>query len=70
MVLVRSIFLNLSFPEKVEKVEPKTSSQPQNETKTKNQITESEKEKGTKEPENKKEREEKGEPIFFVGSFL
>ena len=64
---IRSIFLNLSFPEKVEIVEPKTSGQPQNETKTKNQITESEKEKGTKEPENKKEREEIGESNVFGG---
>ena len=62
---IRSIFLNLSFPEKVEIVEPKTSGQPQNETKTKNQIKECEKEKGTKEPENKKEREEIGESNVF-----
>ena len=46
-------------------VEQKTSGQPQSETKTKNQIKESEKEMGTKEPENKKEREEIGESNVF-----
>ena len=48
-------------------VEPKTSGQLQKETKTKNQIKENEKEKGTKEPENKKEREEIGESNVFCG---
>ena len=62
---IRSIFLNLTFPEKVEIVDPKTSGQPQNETKTENQINDIEKEMEAKEPENKKEREEIGESNFL-----
>ena len=63
----RSIFLNLTFPEKVEIVDPKTTGQPQNETKTENQINDIEKEMEAKEPENKKEREEIGESNVFGG---
>ena len=42
-------------------VELKTSSQPQNMTETTNQEKDVEKEKGPKDPENKKEKEETGE---------
>ena len=63
--LRRSFNLNLTFPGKTEMVEPhsKTTSKNQNETKTKNQIEDIEIEKGTKEPEKKKEREETGESM-------
>ena len=46
-------------------VELKTSSQLQNVSKTTNQKTDIEIEKGPKDPENKKEREETGELINF-----
>ena len=46
-------------------VELKTSSQLQNVSKTTNQKKDIEKEKGPKDPENKKEREETGELIHF-----
>ena len=45
--------------------ELKTSSQPQNVTKTSNQKKDIEKEKGPKDPENKKEREETGKLMHF-----
>ena len=46
-------------------VELKNSGQPQNEAKIRNQINDNEKEKGTTEPENKKERDEAGECVFL-----
>ena len=59
------LFVNLTFPEKVEMVELKTSSQLQNVSITTNQKRDIEKEKGPNDPENKKKREETGELIHF-----
>ena len=47
-------------------VELKTSNKPQNVTKTTNQKKDIEKEKGPKDPENKKEREETGKLMHFL----
>ena len=63
--LYLSLIVKLTFPEKVEMVELKTSSQLQNVSITTNQKKDTEKEKGPNDPENKKEREETGELINF-----
>ena len=63
--LYLSLIVNLTFPEEVEMVELKTSCQLQNVSKTTNQKKDIEKEKGSNNPENKKEREETGELIHF-----
>ena len=61
------LFVNLTFPEKVEMVELKTSGEPPNVTKTTHQIKDNEKENGPNEPEQKKET---GELMHFKSCVL
>ena len=62
-----SLIENLTFPEKVEMVELKTSGEPPKVTKTTNQIKDNEKENGPNEPEHRKET---GELMRFKSCVL